>query len=260
MLPGAPIMPLLLSTTGANRSVPRVTKFEYVLNYVGAPGSELSSLLDCYGGMLAERMASPPYARSMDQTALIRHIGARRLAASRPLVVGVSGYGGSGKSTLARLLAAALPGAVRLRGDDFLDPVRSHKRSVDWDGVQRKRLVSEVLAPLRSGQPGYFRRFDWNKGELGDAESIPSTDLLVVDLVGLFHPDALQQLDIKVWCDVDLGTAAHRGIARDARLGRNHERLWREIWIPNERDFEKRFTPREHADVLYSPPQWPAGG
>jgi uridine kinase len=196
----------------------------------------------------------------MDQDALIRLISARRATTSRPLVIGVSGYGGSGKSTLARTLAQALPGAARLRGDDFLDPVRSHRRSVDWDGVERQRLVSEVLAPLRSGQPGYFHRFDWSKGELREAEPIPRTDLLVVDLVGLFHPDALQQLDITVWCDVDLDTSARRGIARDNRLGRDHERLWREVWIPNERDFEKRFAPRERADLLYSPPPWSIGG
>jgi hypothetical protein len=70
----------------------------------------------------------------------------------------------------------------------------------------------------------------------------------------------LQQLDITVWCDVDLDTSARRGIARDNRLGRDHERLWREVWIPNERDFEKRFAPRERADLLYSPPPWSIGG
>jgi uridine kinase len=189
----------------------------------------------------------------MDQPELIRQISSYKLATAWPLVVGVSGYGGSGKSTLARALTTKLRGAARLRGADFLDPVRAHRRSGDWDGVERQRLVSEVLKPLRLGQTGYFRRFDWNKGELAEPEPIPSTDLLIVDLIGLFHPDTLPQLDITVWCDVDLDTAAHRGIARDRRLGRKHERLWREVWSPNERDFEKRFNPREHADIFYRP-------
>jgi uridine kinase len=89
----------------------------------------------------------------MNRTSLIEHISGERRIASHPLVVGVSGFGGSGKSTLARGLVEALPGAVRMRGDDFLDPARSHKRSADWDGVERKRLVSEVLTPVRSRQP-----------------------------------------------------------------------------------------------------------
>ncbi|WP_457099728.1 hypothetical protein [Microbacterium sp. P5_E9] len=69
----------------------------------------------------------------------------RRNERGTPIVVGVSGYGGAGKSTLARGLVELVPGSVRMRGDDFLDPVRSHQRSHDWDGVERTRLVREVL-------------------------------------------------------------------------------------------------------------------
>ncbi len=66
-------------------------------------------------------------------------------------VVAISGYGGSGKSTLAKTLAAQIEGSTRLRGDDFLDPIRSHHRSTDWDGVERTRMRDEVLDPFRSG-------------------------------------------------------------------------------------------------------------
>lgn len=189
----------------------------------------------------------------MDQTGLIDLIAARRREADRPLVVGISGYCGSGKSTLARSLAKALMGAVRIRGDDFLDPARSHRRSSDWDGVDRQRLVSTVLAPHRAGQASEFRRFDWSTRTLGRPEPRPRTDVLIVDLIGLFHPEALPDIDLPVWCDVDLETSVRRGMARDRELGRRHEALWRDVWVPNEVDFADRFAPRRCAMVLSTP-------
>lgn len=169
--------------------------------------------------------------------------------AGRPVVVGLSGYCGAGKSTLARALVGAVPGGVRLRGDDFLDPVRSHRRSSDWDGVERDRLVGTVLDPFRRSVPGTFRRFDWSTRALGPEEPVPRAAVLVVDLIGMLHPDVLPWLDLAVWCDVDPGTAALRGMRRDRLLGRDHDRLWRDVWVPNDRDFARRFAPAEAADL-----------
>lgn len=187
----------------------------------------------------------------MDLDELTRLIEQASTSASEPIVVGISGYGGSGKSTLARALVERLPGAVRMRGDDFLDPLRSHRRSPDWDGVERVRLVGEVLAPFREQRESTFRRFDWTRRTLGEPEPVPTGRILVVDCVGLFHPEALDALDVTVWCDVDLATATEQGMRRDAELGREHTSLWRDVWVPNERDFEARFSPRERADALF---------
>jgi hypothetical protein len=115
----------------------------------------------------------------MDLDALTRVIEEAAGVASHPIVVGVSGFAGAGKSTLARALVDRLDGAVRMRGDDFLDPTRSHRRSSDWYGVERERLVAEVLGPFRSGTPGLFRRYDWAKGALGAPEPVPSGRILV---------------------------------------------------------------------------------
>jgi uridine kinase len=181
---------------------------------------------------------------------LIETIDARRSALGRPMVVGVSGYCGSGKSTLVRALLPQVTGAVRIRGDDFLDPARSHLRSVDWDGVDRSRLVRDVLLPVREQRSSMFRRYDWAQRKLGAPEPVVAADVVIVDLIGLFHPEALGSIDLTVWCDVDLETAVCRGMARDAALGRQHDALWRDVWLPNEIDFAARFLPRTRADVL----------
>jgi hypothetical protein len=115
------------------------------------------------------------------------------------VAVGISGYGGSGKSTLARSLAASVPSSARIRGDDFLDPTRSHTRSEDWDGMERMRLRAEVLEPFRAGRSGSFRR----------------------------------------------------GKLRDRDLGRDHDALWDEAWVPTERAFAERYGPRERAHLRF---------
>lgn len=170
---------------------------------------------------------------------------------SPAIVVGVSGFAGSGKSTLTRRLTASIEGSARVRGDDFLDPQRSHQRSSDWDGVDRLRLRREVLDPYRQGRPGQFRRFDWGTRQLGPPEAIPDAQVLLVDAIGLFHPELDGVFDFTIWVDLDLSTATERGKARDRKLGRNHDRLWDEVWVPNDRDFALRFDPRATADCLF---------
>ncbi|WP_022890698.1 uridine kinase family protein [Agromyces italicus] len=185
-----------------------------------------------------------------DVDAVFEHVMAARAAAEGPIVVGISGFCGAGKSTLARALVERADGIVRIRGDDFLDPARSHRRSGDWSGVERERLADEVLRPFREGRASEFRPYDWGAGRLGEPRPLPSAEVLVVDLIGLFHPDTVGLLDVRIWVDLDLETAARRGKARDEALGRRHDRLWDEVWVPNERDFAERFRPRDHAHLI----------
>jgi len=106
-----------------------------------------------------------------------------------------------------------------------------------YGGSGKSTLTRQLVARL----PGAVRR----RGEL------PYAEVLIVDLIGLFHPDALPSIDLSIWCDLDLETSAQRGIDRDAGMGRIHDGLWRDVWLPNERDFEDQFAPRTRADVVY---------
>jgi uridine kinase len=183
---------------------------------------------------------------------LLHAIDAVRAQRTRT-VVGVSGFGGAGKSTLARRLVDTVRGSARMRGDDFVDPTLAGERSTDWSAVERMRLRSEVVDPFRAGTPSTFRRYDWLTAALASAEPLPAAEVLVVDAVGLFHPDLDGALDLRVWVDVELDVATVRGKARDHRSGKDHDRLWEDVWTPNERDFAERFHPRDAADVLYVP-------
>jgi uridine kinase len=177
-----------------------------------------------------------------------------RLRAGSPRVlVAITGFGGAGKSTLTRALVDTVPDSVRLRGDDFLDPQRSHRRSTDWDGVERGRMRAEVLEPFRRGDAVRFRPYDWDAGELGPTTSLPTASVLLVDAIGLLHPDLVGCFDLTVWVDVDLETAGRRGLERDRTDGHDHDRLWAEVWTPNDRDFAEQFKPRERADLRYVP-------
>lgn len=176
---------------------------------------------------------------------------ARARQRSDAVVVGVSGFGGSGKSTVAREFVAVIPDSVRIREDDFLDPERSHRRSPDWDGVERLRLRREVLEPFRQNEPVVFHRFDWSSGRLGKPETLPDARVIIVDAIGLFHPEMAGAFDITVWMDIDLADATERGKARDHLLGRDHDQLWDEVWVPNEQDFVLNFDPRGSAQIVF---------
>ena len=185
-----------------------------------------------------------------------RHVTLEEIAAriltfpDERVVVGVSGFGGSGKSTLARELVARVPQSARIRGDDFLDPARSHRRSDDWNGVERARLRREVLDPFRAGEPSAFRRYDWSAGTLGTPEPVPTARVLIVDAVGLLHPELEGALDLTIWVDVDIETATARGKLRDRTHRSDHDALWDEVWVPTELAFAARFDPRARADYL----------
>ncbi len=185
---------------------------------------------------------------SLDE--LMRAVEGLRAARGR-VMVGVSGFGGSGKTTLVRALLPAVGGSARIRGDDFLDPERSKHRSVDWDGVDRWRLLEEVIVPFRAGRASVYRPTDWVNGGLGDPHPVPEADVLIIDSVGLFHPDLNGAFDLSIWVDCDLAVATERGKARDRDNGNDHDRLWDEVWMPNDRDFAARFDPRSAADLVY---------
>ncbi len=168
------------------------------------------------------------------------------------VLVGISGYGGSGKTILGRALAGVLDCPVVAM--DAFGTTAVFQRSTDWHGFDRVRLQEQVLKPFSSGCPKirYDACDDWESWTSAWVERQVGR-FLVVEGVGLFHPDLLRYLDYRIWLDVPLRRATAQGIARERALGRFVERLWRSTWEPNERDFERAFEPRQSAHRLVRP-------
>lgn len=172
----------------------------------------------------------------------------RRLPGSS-VIIGVSGYGGSGKTTLAHALAERLSAPV-ISIDEF-GTSAVFRRSDDWQGFDRERLVRQVLAPLARGvrELSYDSCDDWDSWETVPTHLVMER-FLILEGVGLFHPDVVPYLDYRIWLDVPLAEATARGITRERILGRDPGDVWQRLWEPNESDFERKFQPKESAHRL----------
>lgn len=153
-------------------------------------------------------------------------------------LVCVDGPSGSGKSTLAELLAERM-GAQIVHMDDLYE---------GWSGLGKvwDRLEEWVLAPLRSGRPGRYRRYDWVRSEYAEWHDVPLAPVLVVEGVGSADLPIDSDATLKIWVEAPRELRFERGIARD---GEAYLPYW-EAWAAEEdRHFAAHRT-RERADVL----------
>jgi hypothetical protein len=124
-------------------------------------------------------------------------------------------------------------------------------RSSDWAGLDRDRLARQVLVPLKDGERSisYDSCYDWDNW-LTRPVAIDVSHYLVLEGIGIFHPDVDTFFDVTIWLDVDLETATRQGISRELSGGRDQGQVWRELWEPNDADFFARYNPKTSADLV----------
>jgi uridine kinase len=166
------------------------------------------------------------------------------------VIVGISGFGGSGKSTLAAALADVLQ-APTVSTDEFATKAVMQP-SDDWNGIDRARLIRQILVPLRQGarRIAYESSGDWEAWTTVSKTLELAGNHFIVEGVGLFHPNVLPLLDLTVWIDINPGESTRRGLARDAQAGQDDRSIWNDVWAPNDLRFAEVFDPKAHADVV----------
>jgi uridine kinase len=174
----------------------------------------------------------------------------QRASARGPVVVGISGFGGAGKSTLAERLAGELGSATIVSADDFtIDQQR--QRCDDWSSIDRSRIAKQVLIPARNHEDLRYQQYDWPNSRLGPWRTVSDFSFLILEGIGIIHPDLLSLLDVTAWIDVPLDVASGRGKYRDREIYHvDHDALWDELWTPNDRDYFERFRPDQAVDFL----------
>lgn len=140
---------------------------------------------------------------------------ARRVLDSPPSLgpvrlVAVDGFAGAGKTTLAGRLGHAL-GAQVVHTDDLLGGW------VDTVGFWA-RLERWVLAPLRDGRPGRYRRYDWDRASFAEWHDVPLAPALVVEGVTSARAVVRPECTLSLWVEAPKALRTARGVARDGEL------------------------------------------
>ena len=176
-----------------------------------------------------------------------KRAGSRR---GEPCLVAVDGRSAAGKSTFATALAARLPTAAMVRGDDFyrvmdddvrfsLRPAEGFARDFDWE-----RLRSEALDPLRSSRRAEFARFDWTTGQLGRRLAVTPASVVIVEGVYLLRPELRDLFDVKVFVDTPADVRGRR------QAGRSDPAAWVDRWHAAEDYYVDQHHPELAADTV----------
>ena len=177
----------------------------------------------------------------------------RSMHTDKPTIVAISGFCGSGKSTLSTKLQRHLVGAAHIPGDAFMID-RLNRRTDDWNTIDRARIIEQVLEPVRAGKDINYQVYDWDKNEAKEWREVPHPRFLLLEGIGTIHPDILPYLDYVVWVERSQKEATAQGLRRDHdERGDNHDDLWHDFLIPNDRAYFIKHQPREKADFIYTP-------
>lgn len=180
------------------------------------------------------------------------------VAESRPPTLGagrlvcVDGPAGSGKTTLAAALNRGFRDALRSPGAaaDRTDVRLLHMDNLfqGWSGLEAgmATLADDVVAPLRSGRAGRYRRYDWHRSELAEERTVEPCRVLVVEGVGSGNAAYADAVTLLVWVDTPSDVRLQRGLERDGEQMREHWLRWR---VQEDAMFARHRT-RERADVV----------
>ena len=163
----------------------------------------------------------------------------------RTRLVAVDGPSGAGKSLFAAHLADALADATGQRPplvhtDDLLDGWAD--QLTFWP-----RLENDVLAPLRHGRPGAYRRYDWRR-EAFDPRPVPVpvAPVLILEGVTAARAAVRPELSLAVFVTAPPALRLARALRRDGEQILPELRRWHGI----EQEHHRTDGTRAAADVV----------
>lgn len=173
--------------------------------------------------------------------------------AGRPLLVAIDGCSGSGKSTLAGVIAAGLPDATVVPGDDFYagepdgwenwTPAEGYERFWDFRAMER-----DLLRPLRRGAEAAYQPFDWDLCKRGTTTvTVPASTVIIVEGVSTLRPELRGYWDFSVYVDTPPDERLRRILARN-----ENDRAHIDQWIAAEEHYRRTFAPQAAASVVVS--------
>ena len=171
------------------------------------------------------------------------------LSEKETVIVAIDGNCTSGKTTLASQLAANYDCNVFHMDDFFLRPEqRTPERLAEIGGnVDYERFNKEVLLPLKSGNPFFYRPFDCSKFQLTDPVAVMPMKLNIIEGTYSLHPYFGEVYDLKVFLSITPELQRERILQRPVFL---HKRFFEE-WIPMENQYFNIVKISEECQIVF---------
>ena len=183
------------------------------------------------------------------ETDLILHLK-KMLDENKKLLIGIDGRCASGKTTLSLQIAKQLPARI-FHMDDFYLPFE--QRQEDWQHIpcanmNFTRLTDTVLVPAGRGETVHYQAYSCREKQLLPATDIAYEPLTIVEGSYSLYPSLQPFYDLTIFLTCDRKTQKERLLKREGERYPNYERLW----IPLEEAYYKKYSVREHADMVIS--------
>lgn len=164
------------------------------------------------------------------------------------VIVGIDGCSCAGKSTLAGEAALIFDGNLIHMDDFFLPPeLRTPERLARPGGnVHSERFLSEIVQPLKRGEPPRYRVFDCAVMDYTRGVTMEQNRLTIVEGCYCLLPELDEIYDARVFMSISPERQRERVIARE---GERAERFFSE-WIPMENRYFEAFDIALRCDMI----------
>ncbi|QAS54550.1 uridine kinase family protein [Halobacillus litoralis] len=168
------------------------------------------------------------------------------------MLIGIDGCGGSGKSTLANKLSDECSNVMIVHMDDFYLPSsqiikKDPKQKPIGADFDWKRVLNQVIEPIRQNKAGYYQRYDWDANELAEWHTVPVGGIVIIEGVYSIRNELANKYDFTIWVDCPRKTRLSRGVERD---GEEMREMWEKNWMASEDIYMEEHKPHERADHI----------
>ena len=163
------------------------------------------------------------------------------------VLVAIDGSCTAGKTTLASELEKRHDCNVFHMDDFFLRPEQKTPQRLAEPGgnVDYERFREEVLHPLKTGEPFFYRPYDCGTGGLKEPIAVTPKRINIIEGTYSHHPYFGDVYDLKVFLQVSEEVRRQRILQRPAFL---HSRFF-EQWIPMEQRYFAHFDIEAHSNL-----------
>lgn len=158
-------------------------------------------------------------------------------------IIAIDGPAGAGKTTLAHELYLAFSpnrSVQVIHMDDLYD---------GWDNALTQdlsKVLKYIVDQHIAKSAAKIRRYNWSTSSFGDIETLPLSELLILEGVGSADIEIQDQLAAVIWMEIEPEDGLNRVIDRDGQQVADQMKKW----LTTQEKYFSQHSTREKADFI----------